>query len=115
MSEKNPIISSTTEKENALYYGNNQSPTSLRLQLLFVALVVVMVVITIGLSLDRGIELGTNYFMLGISLIGFVVVEIILILFIRKGELPPEKTWFLYFVGVCVILESIFTDVLLYQ
>ncbi|XP_052070366.1 uncharacterized protein LOC127709062 isoform X2 [Mytilus californianus] len=86
MSDKTPILSKSTEsagnpQENALYYGNNLSPTSRRLQILFVALVVIMVGI----------------------------------LFIRKGELPTEKTWFLYFVGGCVILESIFTDVLLYQ
>ena len=36
-------------------------------------------------------------------------------MFIRKGELAAGKAWFLYFVGACVILESIFTDVLLYQ
>lgn len=53
--------------------------------------------------------------MLGISLVGFVVLEIILIVFIRRGELPEGKTWFLYFVGACVILESIFTDVLLFD
>ncbi|CAC5373158.1 unnamed protein product [Mytilus coruscus] len=120
MSDKAPILSKSAEsagnpQENALYYGNNLSPTSRRLQILFVALVVIMVGITIGLSMDQGFKHGANYFMLGISLIGFVVIEIILILFIRKGELPTEKTWFLYFVGGCVILESIFTDVLLYQ
>ncbi|XP_076074038.1 uncharacterized protein LOC143045435 [Mytilus galloprovincialis] len=120
MTDKSPILpkspdSAGNPQENALYYGNNLSPNSRRLQILFVSLVVIMVGINIGLSMDQGIKHGANYFMLGISLIGFVVIEIILILFIRKGELPPEKTWFLYFVGGCVILESIFTDVLLYQ
>ena len=37
------------------------------------------------------------------------------VVFIRKEELPREKMWFLYFVGGCVILECIFTDVLLYN
>lgn len=37
------------------------------------------------------------------------------IVFIRKGDLPKEKTWFLYFVGGCVIMEAIFTDILLFQ
>ena len=36
-------------------------------------------------------------------------------MFIQKGELPQEKSWFLYIVGVCIILECIFTDVLLYS
>lgn len=37
------------------------------------------------------------------------------IVFIRKGDLPKEKTWFLYFVGGCVMMEAIFTDILLFQ
>ncbi|XP_062613355.1 uncharacterized protein LOC134275130 [Saccostrea cucullata] len=74
--------------------------------------------ISIILSMVRGTELGTyggGHFMLGITLIGFVVLEIFMIVFIRRGDLPKEKTWFLYFVGGCVILEAIFTDILLYQ
>ena len=53
--------------------------------------------------------------MLGLCLVGFVAIEIILIRFIRTEELPREKLWFLYFVGGCVILECIFTDVALYN
>ena len=37
------------------------------------------------------------------------------IVFVRNGDLPKEKSWFLYFVGGCIILEAIFTDVLLYE
>ena len=33
----------------------------------------------------------------------------------KTGELPTEKLWFLYFVGICIFLEAIFTDVLLYH
>jgi hypothetical protein len=33
------------------------------------------------------------------------------VVFVRRGDLPKGKTWFLYFVGGAVILEAIFTDV----
>ncbi|XP_062582845.1 uncharacterized protein LOC134244606 [Saccostrea cucullata] len=102
--------------EQGIYY--EQSPATRCMQGCFVALVVLMVIISIILSMVRGTELGTyggGHFMLGITLIGFVVLEIFMIVFIRRGDLPKEKTWFLYFVGGCVILEAIFTDILLYQ
>jgi len=54
------------------------------------------------------------YVMLGLSLIGLLVIEIFMILFIRHGDLPADKSWFLYVVGVVIALESIFTDVLLF-
>ena len=53
--------------------------------------------------------------------VGFymVVYSFLIVLFqirlIRTEELPREKLWFLYFVGGCVILECIFTDVALYN
>ncbi|XP_046565758.1 uncharacterized protein LOC124274437 [Haliotis rubra] len=102
----------------AIYHDSSQSPKARLMQILFVVTVVLMVLISLILSIYRGIIMetaGSMYFMLGISLVGFVIIEICMILFIRKGDLPKGKTWFLYFVGVCVILEAIFTDVLLFQ
>ncbi|XP_059152833.1 uncharacterized protein LOC131938719 [Physella acuta] len=104
--------------EYAVYHDSAQSPTSRLIQVLFVGLVVVMALVSICLSIYRGVDVDANggmYFMLGISLVGFAVVEIIMIIFTRRGDLPKGKTWFLYFVGFCVMLESIFTDVLLFQ
>ncbi|GFS04754.1 hypothetical protein ElyMa_002919500 [Elysia marginata] len=77
-----------------------------------------MVVITLSLSIYRSIDVEDNggmYFMLGVCLLGFVIIEVLMIVFTRRGDLPKGKTWFLYFVGVCVIFEAIFTDVLLFQ
>ncbi|KAL5018232.1 hypothetical protein ScPMuIL_003954 [Solemya velum] len=104
--------------DNTLYYGSSQTPKARMAQVLFVALVVVMVLITIALSIFQGVDRGNDgglYFMLGISLVGFVLVDVFLIIFIRRGDLPEGKTWFLYFIGGCVILEAIFTNVLLFK
>lgn len=104
--------------DQTLYHDSTQTPRARLLQICFVALVTIMVLISIILSIVQGVKNGSYggiYFMLGICLIGFVAVEIILIRFIRKEELPREKMWFLYFVGGCVILECIFTDVLLFD
>ncbi|XP_048758965.1 uncharacterized protein LOC125668673 [Ostrea edulis] len=110
------VAGNKKDLEGGIYY--EQTPATRCLQVGFVALVVIMVIISIILSMVRGTDLGTyggGHFMLGISLIGFVVLEICMIVFIRRGDLPKEKTWFLYFVGGCVILEAIFTDILLFQ
>lgn len=100
------------------FYQNADSQRPRMAQLIFVGSIIVMVFITITLSIYRGVKLGSNgflYFMLGVSLVGFVIIELIMVNFIRKGDLVQEKSWFLYFVGACVFLEAIFTDVLLMQ
>lgn len=104
--------------DQVLYHDSTQTPTARRSQVLFVALVAIAVLICIILSIVQGVKNGSYgaiYFMLGLSLIGFVAVEIILVLFIRRDHLDRGKIWFLYFVGGVVILESIFTDILLYK
>ncbi|KAK7111219.1 uncharacterized protein [Littorina saxatilis] len=122
--EREPIVPRSAESPSAasssavLYHDSSQSPQSRTCQLLFVGLVVVMVLVTLVLSIWRGIEVtesGFMYFMLGLNLLGFAILEIIMIMFVRRGDLPKGKTWFLYFVGGAVILESIFTDVALFR
>ncbi|XP_041364922.1 uncharacterized protein LOC121380180 isoform X2 [Gigantopelta aegis] len=93
---------STSSDSDALYHDSSQSPT----------------MISVSLSIYQGIDQGKEgalYFLLGLSLMGLVIVEICLIMFIRKGDLPKGKQWFLYFVGFCIFLEAIFTDVLVFQ
>ena len=46
------------------------------------------------------------------SLTHFIFLLHFQIKFVRSGDLAHEKAWFLYFVGFCILLESIFTDVL---
>ncbi|KAI8793886.1 hypothetical protein BgiMline_005756 [Biomphalaria glabrata] len=113
-----PVANSSEVTDEAVYHDSAQSPTSRFLQILFVGLVVVMVLVSISLSIYRGSDVKENggmYFMLAISLVGFALVEIIMIIFTRRGDLPKGKTWFLYFVGFCIMLESIFTDVLVFD
>ncbi|XP_064610251.1 uncharacterized protein LOC135474481 [Liolophura sinensis] len=109
---------SSSGNAGVLYHDSSHSPRSKTLQLLFVSTVVLMVVITLSLSIYRGVILGQYgglYFMLGICLIGFVAVEIVLVALIRSGELPKEKLWFLYFMGICIMLEAVFTNILLFR
>ncbi|XP_033755524.1 uncharacterized protein LOC117338327 [Pecten maximus] len=108
----------TSTEDNAVYHDKWQGPRARALQIVFVVLIIIMVMVCVVLAIYRGIVVGENgglYFMLGVCLVGYVILEIILIIFIRQGELPKEKTWFLYFLGMCVILEAIFTDILLYN
>lgn len=108
----------STIPDQVLYHDSTQTPRARCLQILFVLLVVIMVLVCIILSIVQGVKNGSYggiYFMLGLSLCGFVAIEIILVVFIRRDHLDRGKLWFLYFVGGVVILESIFTDVLLYQ
>ncbi|GAB1602930.1 uncharacterized protein LOC115211943 [Argonauta hians] len=99
------------------YYDSDMGRTKMA-QVLFVGTLIIMVFITISLSIYQGVhqsENGALNFMLGLSLIGFVAVELLMVKFIQNGDLSREKTWFLYFVGGCVFLEAIFTDVLLFH
>lgn len=50
---------------------------------------------------------------LGISL--NIYLCLLQVYWCKSGELPAEKQWFLYFVGICIVIESIFTNVLLYH
>ncbi|XP_045212332.1 uncharacterized protein LOC123563547 isoform X1 [Mercenaria mercenaria] len=125
MSEKDALAPKRPEvapassiPDQVLYHDSTQTPRARLLQILFVALVVIMVLVCIVLSIVQGVKNGSYgaiYFMLGLSLIGFVAVEVILVVFIRRDHLDRGKLWFLYFVGGIVILESVFTDILLYR
>ncbi|XP_076459812.1 uncharacterized protein LOC143292970 [Babylonia areolata] len=120
--EREPIIpppqSSTSDEGIMSYQEESQSSRSKMCQLLFVGLVVVLVLITIGLSIYRSFDAtghGIMYLLLGVNLITFGVLEIIMIIFVQRGHLPQGKTWFLYFVGGAVLLESVFTNIALFQ
>ncbi|KAL8601485.1 hypothetical protein ACOMHN_000427 [Nucella lapillus] len=119
--EREPIVPppqpSTTDNA-ASHQTESQSSKSKTYQLIFISLVVVMVLITIALSIYRSLDVtghGSIYLLLGLNLIAFGALEIIMILLVRRGHLPEGKTWFLYFVGGAVVLESIFTNVALFQ
>jgi 4-amino-4-deoxy-L-arabinose transferase-like glycosyltransferase len=117
-SRPSPPSTQASTSADAVYHDSSQSPKARLFQVLFVVLVIVMVLVAISLSIYQGIDApveGAKYLMLGISLAGFVAVEILMIVFTRRGDLPRGKTWFLYFVGVCVILEATFVDILLFD
>lgn len=81
----------------------------------FIAVVVINVVIALILCFYQGAKTqrdGFLYFLMACSLIGLVVAQFILIPLVKRGDLAKEKSWFLYFLGFCILLEAIFTDVL---
>lgn len=105
---------STTESK-ALFHTSTQGPKARAMMIGSVIITSVMVIIALSLCIYQGVKTGQHgflYFLIGVCLIGFIAVEIILMRFLRSGDLAPEKAWFLYFLGFCIFLESIFTDVL---
>ncbi|CAI9722746.1 Hypothetical predicted protein [Octopus vulgaris] len=112
------LAGNVPEDSRPSYYSDADMGRTKTAQVIFVGTLILMVFVTISLSIYQGVHQQANgalYFMLGLSLIGFVVIELLMVNFIRKGDLSREKTWFLYFVGGCVFLEAIFTDVLLFR
>ncbi|KAL4239583.1 hypothetical protein ACF0H5_000394 [Mactra antiquata] len=102
--------------DQVIYHDSSQTPMMRMAQMMWVGAVIIMVLVCLILSIVQGIKKESGIcFALGLSLIGFVAIEIILIFFIRRDHLDGNKSWFLYFVGGVVILESIFTDILLFQ
>ncbi|XP_031565472.1 uncharacterized protein LOC116300696 [Actinia tenebrosa] len=109
------LLSDQKPSEQALFHDKGKSPKEKLYLYLFIALVVIMVGVTIIISMIRGSTTDSTYLLLGISILSIGFVQGVLIHWTRTGELPAEKLWFLYLVGTCLILESIFTDVLLFH
>ncbi|XP_028404369.1 uncharacterized protein LOC114527537 isoform X1 [Dendronephthya gigantea] len=84
-------------------------------KIIFFGIVGIMVAITIIISLSRGASTHVSYVLLGFSIFCITLVEIALWWLHRGKQLDNEKEWFIYFVGVCIIIEAIFTDVLLFD
>lgn len=80
----------------------------------FVGIVSSMVAISFILSIVRSIQNSSVYLLLGISLIGLLVIQIIMVLLAKSGGIPRQKTWFVYLVGLCIVIESILTNVVLF-
>ncbi|KXJ27686.1 uncharacterized protein LOC110234366 [Exaiptasia diaphana] len=109
------VAGSASPSDQTLFHEKGKSPKERLFMYLFVGLVVIMILITIIFSMYRGSVYDSTYLLLGISILSMGFLQGILVFWIKKGLLPTEKLWFLYFVGTCLILESIFTDVLLYH
>ncbi|PIK42867.1 hypothetical protein BSL78_20283 [Apostichopus japonicus] len=54
---------------------------------------------------------GVLFFLLAISLIGFIFIELMVLRMIRSGDLDKEKAWFAYFMGACTIVEALFVNI----
>merc|ERR1712154_597327 len=122
--ESTPVVPKYTEDSTPqvpLFHDSSQSPLARIIQLVFVIVTSLMVALTLIFSIYRAVKVtgedgnGGVYFLLGLSLQGLVALEVIMVFFLRYGDLPADKMWFLYFVGGCIVLEAVFTDVLLFQ
>jgi len=108
-------VASNGPESSPIYYDAPQSPQSRMLQLAFMFIVVSLVLISLVLSIYRSASRGQGiYVLLGLSLLGLLALQVIMILLIRYGDLPADKSWFLYVVGAAIALECIFTNVLLF-
>ncbi|EDO30494.1 predicted protein [Nematostella vectensis] len=114
-SEGDGLLTGKSGSSDPLFHDKGQSPKAKLWMYIFISFVVVMMMITIIIALFRGSVVDATYLLLGLSIISMGFVQGILIYWARSGDLPSEKLWFLYFVGICLVLESIFTDVLLYH
>ncbi|RDD46913.1 hypothetical protein TrispH2_001639 [Trichoplax sp. H2] len=84
-------------------------------QLVSVIVATVMVLITLGLSIYRAVAIDGLYILLGINLLAVAQIGIVVFYWIRTEEIPASKSWFLYVVDLAVILECIFTNILLFR
>nr|XP_054773657.1 uncharacterized protein LOC129281770 [Lytechinus pictus] len=119
--EKEPIFGAPKGAEEGapsqspMYHDSTQSPRAKCILYSFVGVIIINVLIALILCFYQGARTkrdGFLYFLMACCLIGLVAAEIILIPMLRRGDLVKEKSWFLYFFGFCILLESIFTDIL---
>ncbi|XP_065062864.1 uncharacterized protein LOC135689542 [Rhopilema esculentum] len=83
--------------------------------LMFVFVVIAVVLVTCILSIVQGVKYGASYLLQGISIICIGIVALLLIFLIKKDDFPKEKTWFVFFVGFCIFIEAVLTNVVLYN
>ncbi|XP_071808904.1 uncharacterized protein [Asterias amurensis] len=126
MDEKTPIFGDPHEREGVskvgtsssarqVYHDSTQNPTTKYIMMGSVGVISIMVFIALILCIYRGASTGKQgflYFLVGVSLIGFIVIQAFLFKFLQSGDLAKGKTWFLYFMGICTFVESIFVAVI---
>ena len=79
--------------------------------------VILMVAISVILSLvqtARGQANGLPL-LLGTAILSVLSVHVVLILLVRSGEVKRRNLWFVYVVGACIIVECIFTNVVIFK
>jgi len=90
-------------KSQALYHDSTQGPVAKTMQLLFISMIVIMVLVTLFLSVYKGIDThSSDYFLLGINLLGFIIIEVLMIIFTRRGDLPRRS------IGFCILLDFVY-------
>ncbi|XP_022080003.1 uncharacterized protein LOC110973461 [Acanthaster planci] len=126
MDEKTPIFGEPRGQETAtsslgapspgaVYHDSTQTPRSRYLMISTVGVITVMVLIALILCIYRGASTGKQgflYFLVGASLLGFIAVEAFIFRFLQSGDLAKEKSWFLYFMGFCTLLEAVLVAII---
>jgi len=85
--------------------------------IIFFTVVILMVAISLILSIVRsaGGYAGKLPVLLGISMLGILVIDWVLILLVRSGGIKRRNIWFIYLVGVFIVIECIFTDIVIFN
>lgn len=96
-----------------VYHGTYQSKKQKYTLYAFIGVSFIMVGVAFILCTVRGLShrQGALYFLLAISLVGFMFIEVMVLRMIRSGDLDKEKAWFVYFLGACTIVEALFVDI----
>jgi hypothetical protein len=80
----------------------------------FISVVSLMVAISVILSLVASVQRSSYNILLGTALIGLLVIQVIMVILARTGGISRQKTWFVYVVGLCIVVESILTNVVMF-
>jgi len=84
---------------------------------LFFTVVIVMVIITFILGIvqsSRG-HAGKLPILLGISMLANLFIQFVYGYLARSGSIKARNTWYIYLIGVCIVLQCIFTDIVIFN
>lgn len=98
----------------ALLHDSAQSPKASKIQIGLATSCIVALLVNVGIGLYKGITVNFIYALIGLSLVGFVIVNLFIIRFIRNSDLPKSKRWFLYLSALVLIVQSVFVDIQLF-
>ncbi|XP_067951811.1 uncharacterized protein [Watersipora subatra] len=118
MEETTPILAREQSQEGLLY-GAGESPAQRRSVVICMVAATLATLVSFVLCMYQGAKKSPIhsaylfiYFLFAVNLVGVFAIHIIMVIFMKKGHITESKIWFSYISTVCVVLQSIFVDII---
>jgi heme/copper-type cytochrome/quinol oxidase subunit 4 len=112
--EEEKLVGGTTEPE-PIYHDKTNHPIMKYILIVLSVVVGVFTLVTVVMASVQSAIQNLNYILLLLSFVATVQVVPFFLFFIKKEYISHKFIWFVFFFAAVIILESIFTDVLIFS